>query len=144
MMQHKATTLEGWVSKQHDGQITANLKKNYEYFGTFLKSVSKVIKETVNTMRDIANNPGAQGNCLQCTSILQKLIERAMESSAVHNYGGVKWMAYIAVFDLKEFVLEPFGPIDSSMIPVGVYSQRGHQGAILRQTVLFSMVVTRF
>jgi bacterioferritin-associated ferredoxin len=89
MMQHKATTLEGWVSKQHDGQIAANLKKNYKYFGTFLKSVSKVIKETVNTMRDIANNPGAQGNCLQCTAILQmRMIERAMESSAVHNYGG--------------------------------------------------------
>jgi hypothetical protein len=122
MMQHKTTTLEGWVSKQHDGQIAADLKKNYEQFGTFLKTLSKIIEETVNSMRDIAKNPDAKGNRLQCTALLQKMIEHAMESSAVHNYGGVKWMAYIAVCDLEEFVLEPFGPIDSSMIPVGVYS----------------------
>jgi hypothetical protein len=128
MMQHKTTTLEAWVSKQHDGQIAADLKKNYEQFGTFLKTVSTIIEETVNTMRrTVASNPDAKGNRLRCTAILQKMIERAMESSAVHNYGGVKWMAYISVCDLEEFVLEPFGPIDSSMIPIGVYSQRGHE-----------------
>jgi hypothetical protein len=68
----------------------------------------------------------ARGQRSQCIGELQTLLEDAMEySSTVREHGRVKWMAYIIICDMEEFLIDPFGIVDESSIAEGNYSIHG-------------------
>jgi hypothetical protein len=125
-MQHSKTKqLGGWISKQHDGAIARDLKTYYENFREFLEYISNNIGSTVTKMLGIAGTKIFTRRSL-CIDEFQKMIEMAMKSASVRHNGRVKWMAYVTLCDIEEFVLDPFGLIDETSIPEGIYSIEGH------------------
>jgi hypothetical protein len=126
-MQHRKTKqLGGWISKQHDGAIARDLKMYYKNFREFVENISTNIGSTVTNMLGIAGTK-APTRRLLCIAEFQKMIESAMKSASVRDNGRVKWMAYITLCYIEEFVLEPFGAIDETSIREGIYSIEGHE-----------------
>jgi hypothetical protein len=125
MLHKKTKQLGGWISHQHDGAIANDVKTSYKTFCAFLENISTNIGSTVSRMLSIARKKTTNGRSL-CITELQKLLEMAMKRSSVRHYGRVKWMAYVSVCDIEEFVLDPFGEIDETSIPEGIYSVEGH------------------
>jgi hypothetical protein len=50
-----------------------------------------------------------------------------MEHTTVSKVGCIQWVANAIISDLEEFVVDPFGSVDRFGIPMGIYSQLGHE-----------------
>jgi hypothetical protein len=50
-----------------------------------------------------------------------------MEHATVSKVGRIQWVANAIISDLEEFVVDPFGSVDRFGIPMGIYSQLGHE-----------------
>jgi hypothetical protein len=128
---NKAATLSRWISRQHDGAISYDLRQNYNKFRKFVEHLAMHVQGTVRNMLATANATEPSGNDLDqrnsSLKFLEALISQAMEHAAVSNFGRIKWMAHVIISDLEEFVVNPVGPIHFSEIPAGIYSQLGHE-----------------
>jgi hypothetical protein len=77
-------------------------------------------------MLGIAGTKQAYTRRSLCIAEFQKMIEIAMKNASACDNKRVKWMAYVRLCDVEEFVLDPFGVIDETSIPEGIYSVEGH------------------
>jgi hypothetical protein len=121
----KRSGLNGWMSKQHYGAIANDLKDCYKSFRAFVQNIAKNIGHTVQHMMTHVNT-ATSGQRALAIGDLQSLLEDSMQFGSVHDYGRVKWMSYIIICDIEEFLVDPFGIIDDSTIAKGNYSLHGH------------------
>jgi hypothetical protein len=125
MVHHKRKNIGGWISKQHDISIAYDLRTYYKSFSGFVRNVANCIGDTLKKMLHIAGSRTLSKRT-KCIAELQSMLQLAMMKSSVSEHGRVKWMAYVSVCDLEEFVLDPFGPVDETSVPEGIYSREGH------------------
>jgi hypothetical protein len=121
MQRNKRTSLNSWMSKQHSGAIATDLKNCYDNFRAFVETIAKNVGDTVQHMMTQVNT-STSGHRAMAIGELQNLLEDAMEFGHVRDYGRVKWMSYIIICDIEEFLVDPFGIVDSSTITEGNYS----------------------
>jgi hypothetical protein len=126
---NKAKSMSRWVSRQHDGAISFDLRNNFSKFYRFIEyialNISAAMRELFPT--GLISIPEQQNRRGFSQSIIEKLIKEAMDNGSIGKLGRIQWMANAIISDMEEFVVEPFGALDASTIPLGNYSQQGHE-----------------
>jgi hypothetical protein len=140
LVANNATTLTRWVSKQHDGSISYDLRQKYHKFDRFVRYVAGNISSTVfSMMSEIAHANSDNGMRSSCVQAIGEFLHDAMEHGSVRNFGRINWMAHSIISDLEEFVVDPFGNVSGCLIPPGNYSQLGYEmvNRAAREKMLF-------
>jgi hypothetical protein len=121
------TTLSRWISRQHDGSISHDIRHNFDKFSCFIKFIAQHMKKTVRKMLTLGNDrQGESSQRSKSAKLLVQFITEAMENGSVNKLGRVEWMANSVISDLEEFIVDPFGAVNPCDVPMGVYSQLGH------------------
>jgi hypothetical protein len=122
--QNDTSTLNRWVSKQHDGAISSQLRKNFGAFKRFVEYISRNLQFTLDKMRLVPNSMEQRSHCV-CE--LEDLLIHAMSHGGITKVGNSRWMSYVIVSDVEEFVVDPFGKVEASSVVEGNYSRKGHE-----------------
>jgi hypothetical protein len=129
---NKAATLSRWISRQHDGALSFDLRQNYSKFCRFVEYVANNLENTIRKVISIVQQTElTRTNEFECRNssleLFVTLITKAMEHATVSKVGRIQWVANAITSDLEEFVVDPFGSVDRFGIPMGIYSQLGHE-----------------
>jgi hypothetical protein len=113
LRESNTTTLSRWISRQHDGSISHDIRHNFDKFSCFIKFIAQNIKKTVRQMLTLGDNrQGESSQRSKSAKLLVQFITEAMENGSVNKLGRVEWMANSIISDLEEFIVDPFGAVN--------------------------------